>query len=179
MVAGRPSKQLQILHAARELFSDFGYQGTSIDLVVQRAGVSKPTVYNHFNTKQELLQQLLEQLSQEASHYREGLSSKYQHGDINGLCASFRYITATPAHLASYRILAGERFKLSSSLADDIAQLDRQHIDWCRQWLTPSVDAQTIELLISICQSALVYPALMGSDLMSDHALRKRLRVHL
>ena len=179
MVAGRPSKQLQILHAARELFSDFGYQGTSIDLVVQRAGVSKPTVYNHFNTKQQLLQQLLEQLLQEASQYREGLSAKYQHGDINGLCASFRYITATPAHLASYRILAGERFKLSDSLAYDIGQLDRQHIDWCRQWLTPSVDAQTIELLISICQSALVYPALMGSDLMSDRALRKRLRVHL
>ena len=179
MVAGRPSKQLQILQAARVLFSEFGYQGTSIDLVVQRAAVSKPTVYNHFATKQEMLQQLLMQLSAEALQFRHKLSLKYKRGDINGLCASFRYIAETPAHLASYRILAGERFKLSDQLVQEIRQLDAQHIDWCDDWFAESIDSRITQLLLALCRNSIVYPALMGSDVMSDQALRKLLREHL
>jgi len=179
VVAGRPSKQVQILQAARLLFSEFGYQGTSIDLVVQRACVSKPTVYNHFATKQEMLLQLLIQLSSEALQFRASLASNFERGDVNGLCESFRYITDTPAHLASYRILAGERFKLSDKLVEEIRQLDANHIDWCNTWLATSCGKNSSDLLIAICRNSIVYPALMGSDVMSDQALRKRLREHL
>lgn len=179
MVAGRPSKQQQILQAARLLFSEFGYQGTSIDLVVQRAGVSKPTVYNHFATKQEMLLQLLLTLAQEAQQSRAAIASKYRPGDINGLMASFRYIVESPAHIASYKILAGERFKLSDSLVLEIRQLEARHIEWCSSWLTAVADNRTQDLLVAICRNALVYPALMGAELMSDPVLRKLLREHL
>lgn len=47
-------KRRCILEAARALFSDNGYAATSIDMVVERAGVSKPTVYGHFKSKDEL-----------------------------------------------------------------------------------------------------------------------------
>lgn len=175
MVAGRPSKQVQILAAARHLFSEFGYQGTSIDLVVQRAGVSKPTVYNHFATKQILLQHLLDQLAQEAMQYRAKLESRYKPGSVNGLAATFRYIAETPAHLASYRILAGERFKLSAELIACIRQLESQHLGWCEQWLGDTVDAHNRQLIIALCRNSIVYPALMGDQIVSDQVLRKRL----
>lgn len=54
---GRPrseEKRLQILGAAMELFMEQRYEGTSMDMVAERAGVSKQTVYSHFNSKEDL-----------------------------------------------------------------------------------------------------------------------------
>lgn len=55
--AGRPKseeKSAAILCAAAEIFLAHGFQGTSMDAVAQRAGVSKQTVYSHFANKDEL-----------------------------------------------------------------------------------------------------------------------------
>ena len=55
--AGRPKSEAKaeaILGAAAELFLSQGFQGTSMDAVAQRAGVSKQTVYNHFANKEDL-----------------------------------------------------------------------------------------------------------------------------
>jgi len=53
------SKKDHILAIAQPLFLQNGFKGTSIDLVVREAGVSKPTVYNHFADKAALLHELL------------------------------------------------------------------------------------------------------------------------
>lgn len=44
-------KALQILQGAREAFLELGYEGTSVDDIARRAGVSKPTLYVHFGDK--------------------------------------------------------------------------------------------------------------------------------
>lgn len=54
---GRPKSEAKagaILSAAAELFLADGFQGTSMDAVSRRAGVSKQTVYSHFANKEEL-----------------------------------------------------------------------------------------------------------------------------
>lgn len=54
---GRPKDQVKrgaILDAAKELFVRNGYAGTSMDAVAAEAGVSKLTVYSHFNDKETL-----------------------------------------------------------------------------------------------------------------------------
>jgi TetR/AcrR family transcriptional repressor of mexJK operon len=54
---GRPKSEQKaeaILCAAAALFLAQGFQGTSMDAVAQRAGVSKQTVYSHFANKEEL-----------------------------------------------------------------------------------------------------------------------------
>src|SRR5579859_8268673 len=43
-----------ILGAARELFLDAGYGNTSMDAVAKHAGVSKSTLYAHFQNKEQL-----------------------------------------------------------------------------------------------------------------------------
>jgi TetR/AcrR family transcriptional regulator, mexJK operon transcriptional repressor len=45
-------KRLAVLDAARAGFLSGGYLGTSMDEIAARAGVSKATVYNHFEDKQ-------------------------------------------------------------------------------------------------------------------------------
>lgn len=51
---GRTSAREKILVAANNLFYEQGYQGTTIDDVVNRSGVSRPTLYTHFSTKEDL-----------------------------------------------------------------------------------------------------------------------------
>jgi AcrR family transcriptional regulator len=49
-----------IEQAASELFAEHGYQGTSIDEIARRSGVTAPVVYDHFASKQDLHRRLLE-----------------------------------------------------------------------------------------------------------------------
>ena len=44
----------QLINVARSLFAERGYEGTAIEEVAQRAGVSKPVVYEHFGGKEGL-----------------------------------------------------------------------------------------------------------------------------
>lgn len=54
---GRPrcnERHESILKAATELFMERGFAGTSMDAVAKQAGVSKQTVYSHFDKKENL-----------------------------------------------------------------------------------------------------------------------------
>lgn len=51
-------KREQILKAAADLFYERGYQGTTLDQVAQRLGVTKPFIYYHFQNKAEILHQI-------------------------------------------------------------------------------------------------------------------------
>jgi AcrR family transcriptional regulator len=44
----------QLIDIARSLFAERGYEATSVEEVAQRAGVSKPVVYEHFGGKEGL-----------------------------------------------------------------------------------------------------------------------------
>lgn len=48
-----PAREL-ILKAATEAFLAHGYAGVSIDQIAAQAGVSKPTIYSHFEGKEQL-----------------------------------------------------------------------------------------------------------------------------
>lgn len=45
----------QILDAARDVIGEQGYEGTSVDQIARRAGVSRSTVYEYFSSKDEIL----------------------------------------------------------------------------------------------------------------------------
>lgn len=61
--AGRPKsaeKRKAILHASADLFLKLGFRETSMDSVAAEAGVSKQTVYSHFDGKDALLRACVE-----------------------------------------------------------------------------------------------------------------------
>lgn len=55
-------KRRAILDAATQVFLAEGFAGASMDAIARAAGVSKPTVYNHFADKQELFEQIVNDL---------------------------------------------------------------------------------------------------------------------
>ena len=54
-----PAKKLAVLKAALRLFLEQGFGATSMDAIARRSGVSKATVYNHWNDKEALLLEML------------------------------------------------------------------------------------------------------------------------
>jgi len=56
-----------LLAAARTLFAEQGYQGTSIEAVVRAARVTRGALYHHFEDKRALLDALVVELQGEAS----------------------------------------------------------------------------------------------------------------
>jgi AcrR family transcriptional regulator len=63
-VSRKPSADAhqKVLQAALELIADRGMEGTSMDAIAERSGVSKATIYNHWKDKEALLLELMAEL---------------------------------------------------------------------------------------------------------------------
>jgi AcrR family transcriptional regulator len=56
----RPARRRQLLETAKKMIVEEGLQNFSMEALARWAGVSSPLVYNYFDTRQALLQELLE-----------------------------------------------------------------------------------------------------------------------
>ena len=54
-------RRAQLLAISREVFAERGFEGTSVEEIAARAGVSKPVVYEHFGGKDGAYQAVVEQ----------------------------------------------------------------------------------------------------------------------
>ncbi|MEM1348505.1 MAG: helix-turn-helix domain-containing protein [Myxococcota bacterium] len=60
--ASKEGRRDDIVEAARTLFSSGGYDATSLDAILRRAGASKGTLYHYFDSKEDLYATVLETL---------------------------------------------------------------------------------------------------------------------
>lgn len=65
-----PAKRQQIVAGARQVFTELGFERASVDLIASRAGVSKATIYNHYDDKKALF---VACIAQDAEDLRAGL----------------------------------------------------------------------------------------------------------
>src|SRR5689334_24257935 len=72
----RMARRRQLLGAAQEVFVAQGYHAAAMDEIAERAGVSKPVLYQHFPGKLELYLALLDEHAESlVQHVREALAS--------------------------------------------------------------------------------------------------------
>lgn len=72
----RPARRRQLLGAAQEIFVAQGYHAAAMDDIADRAGVSKPVLYQHFPGKLDLYLALLDESARElVAIVRDALSS--------------------------------------------------------------------------------------------------------
>jgi len=57
-----PERRVQLMHVGLEAFARNGYHGTSMNDVADAAGVTKPVLYQHFESKRELYLALLDEV---------------------------------------------------------------------------------------------------------------------
>jgi AcrR family transcriptional regulator len=118
------ARRAQLLSVAREVFAEDGYPGAAMEKIAQRAGVTKPVLYQHFEGKKELylalldsdMSRLLAQVSGaiEAAHDNPSRIRK-------GLAAYFNYIEA---NVDSFRLLFRETMGADPEFRESI---DRFH----------------------------------------------------
>lgn len=83
--ASRKTGRDRVLEAAYDLFSSRGIRDVGVDEIIERAGVAKATLYNHFRSKDDLVLAFLERREQrwttewvEAEARRRGSSPEEQ-----------------------------------------------------------------------------------------------------
>ena len=64
--ADKPDTRNELVEAAWELFAHQGYEGTTINAIIEKVGMSKGAFYHYFDSKQALLDGLIEQMLDEA-----------------------------------------------------------------------------------------------------------------
>lgn len=106
-----PEKRKAIFAAARKIFREKGYINTSMQEIADAAGVSKLTLYSHFEDKDDLFRMALEELGQ-AIRFDQDLVSIAEKSDPHTTLmhvARFVMITLTsPESLASQRMVLAE-----------------------------------------------------------------------
>jgi TetR/AcrR family transcriptional regulator, mexJK operon transcriptional repressor len=112
-LAHRPvdqEKQAAILVAARAEFFEHGYAGASIERIAASAGVSKVTIYNHFQNKENLFSHMI---GQECSRMRVELADLGPQNDdlrhsLLGFSRSMMDFLSSPDIIRFERRLAAE-----------------------------------------------------------------------
>ncbi len=103
-----PERRAQLLAVARRVFGRSGFHGVSMDDVAKEAGVTKPILYDHFNSKEELYVALLDA---DASSLEERVRSALQArtGNRERIQRSFQaYFDFVDEHAGGFRLFMQE-----------------------------------------------------------------------
>jgi AcrR family transcriptional regulator len=71
-------RRAELLDTAFDLFLERGYEQTSVEQITNAVGVAKGTFYHYFDTKQDLLEQLVERYSNDLFATAEGTLAAMQ-----------------------------------------------------------------------------------------------------
>ncbi|MGE3287697.1 MAG: TetR/AcrR family transcriptional regulator [Pseudonocardia sp.] len=87
----RGARRAQLLLAARDVFAELGYHSAAMDDIAERAGVSKPVLYQHFPGKLELYRALLTTYADElVERVREAITSSTDNQErVHGAVAAY------------------------------------------------------------------------------------------
>lgn len=88
-------RRLKILNAAKQVFSLFGYKGTTVEHIAKTAGISKGAIYLFFETKEDILKAIIHNVNDDLAQTIddnmaiEGTIHEKLHHTIQG-CMQFR-----------------------------------------------------------------------------------------
>jgi AcrR family transcriptional regulator len=101
-------RRAQLLAVARRVFGRSGFHGVSMDEVAREAGVTKPILYDHFNSKEELYIALLDADAQ-ALEDRVRAALAAPTGNRQRIRQSFQaYFDFVDEHAAGFRLFVQE-----------------------------------------------------------------------
>jgi AcrR family transcriptional regulator len=111
-----PTRQ-RILDTARELFTEQGYDGTSLREIAEPLGFSKAALYYHFKSKEEILGALMEPANVLLNGFLDRLDAATT---AQEWAASLEWvISEMPAQMPMFRLMARNRASIDLMAAVD------------------------------------------------------------
>ncbi|MBL9051177.1 MAG: TetR/AcrR family transcriptional regulator [Tabrizicola sp.] len=104
----RLNRERQILDAALKVFAAQGYSGTTMDAVAAEAGVTKPTLYSYFPSKESLFQAMMLGKRDLMLDVFAHPSAKGMVADLLGFAWAYADTVMRPDMLSLARLIIGE-----------------------------------------------------------------------
>lgn len=104
----RIERERRILEAALKVFSETGYSGTTMDAVAIEAGLSKPTLYQYFASKEVLFSGMLLGERDQMLEFFQHPSGKGIVADLHGFAWDYADTVLRPDLLSLARLIIGE-----------------------------------------------------------------------
>lgn len=140
-------RRQQLLGVAREAFARAGYHDTSMNDVAEAAGVTKPVLYQHFESKRELFQALLDDLGAQMTGTIESATAGEIGGKqrtIRGFQAYFRWVFE---HRDAFTVLFGGGSRQDPEFARAIRQVTAQAAAAIAPLIDAGIDAEHQQML--------------------------------
>jgi AcrR family transcriptional regulator len=110
----------EILEHATRLFAERGYDGTTLQDIAEAIGISRPGLYNYISSKEQLLAELVRDVSENTAHIVRAIRLR---ADLN----SVEKLRVVVRALALQRAGAPERFRVldrtEAALPEEVASL--------------------------------------------------------
>ncbi len=140
-------RRQQLIETALTMFSERGLHGTSMDDIADAAGVTKPVLYQHFDSKRALFLELLDdvgrhllraitQATADAASPREQVET--------GLTAYFQFVAD---HHASFVLLFGDGSRRDEEFAAAVAHVEETIADFVAALINAGLDDEHRQLL--------------------------------
>ena len=141
------ARRMQLLDVALEKFAAHGYHDTSMGEIAVAAGVTKPVLYQHFQSKQELYRELLDTMGQQLlSDVATSVASEAD--PYEGVLAGFRvYLTFVFVRTDAFRLLFGGGAQTAEEFRDSMATLEQRVAGTVGQMIVGDLDEAHRDLL--------------------------------
>jgi AcrR family transcriptional regulator len=171
-------RRLQLMAVGREVFAGRGYDGTAIEEVAHRAGVSKPIVYEHFGAKEGLYAAIVDrEMDRLVARVTEGLAGGSPRERFEGAVVAF--MTYAKEEPAGFAVLTrdsptGSARRGLTRVIDDLAQRvgDVFRMEFERAGYNPKVAPIYANALIGMITQVGQWWAAEGRSFSLDHVAR-------
>ncbi len=139
---GAAERRVQLLGAARETFGANGFTATSMNDIAVAAGVTKPVLYQHFESKHQLFLELLNETATKLISAIDAAVATATTGreKIEGAFSAYvHFFQETPT---SYQVLYGEGVRTEP----EFAEAHRAVIDSFHDFTAEHIDIDTLDL---------------------------------
>lgn len=136
----RAERERQMLQVAESVFAERGYSAASMDEIAERVGVSKPMLYEYFNSKEGLLLACIADARAELRRVTEESVTRAKTAEDAlrlGLLAFFVFIRE---RRDAWALLRQEMVLIGTSASDEIEATRRQQTDLIAKLMTAYLD---------------------------------------
>lgn len=168
-------KRTEILDAAAQVFAEEGFDAASMDRIADRAGASKRTVYNHFESKEALLTEVARRLFAQVQLMKAVAWDPDR--DLAEQLAVFAevkaFVAADPVWSQLMRVLLGVFIghpDLAEKIMAQVAQEEEHLVHWLRAAhdagaLNVPDPARAAQLFWALASGLLFWPQVLGGPL--------------
>lgn len=160
-----------LLRAAADVVGEVGYANASIALITQRAGVGQGTFYNYFDSRQEILDELLPSIGNNMLAYIRKMATgghNFDELEDRSFRAFFAFLNENPQFL---RILNGAEMFAPAGHKKHLDNVSKQYTNFLQRSLEngefPGYTKDDLEVIVFMLMAARSYLAMhyvLGAD---------------